>query len=271
MILLLPLLATAILTITQPSGLGVSIGWQRGDAWRIESLEVLHPPVWKNWLWDHAGEPGYIPQVYSMRDSTLNRSAMVTANNVGGVWILGSEPELEGSYISPKVAAAFMRSWDEHTTVEWGAPGIITWPGGYQWLGEYLAAAGPVGDYWHIHLYDVYTPDDWERKWDEWKQWMVDHNLVRPTIISETAGWDASVDQAGFLDRITEIQAHDPLLQVVLWYSDQDYWGLWTWADMRDGNGLTALGEHYVGTCSYCLPVTPEPVLAHLYIPLANR
>ena len=80
---------------------------------------------------------------------------------------------------------------------------------------------------------------------EEWKAWMAKHNLVRPTIISETAGWDASVDQAGFLDRIAEIQAHDPLLQAVIWYSDADYWNLWLWTNFRTETCLTALGQHY--------------------------
>ena len=72
------------------------------------------------------------------------------------------------------------------------------------------------------------------------------HHLVRPTIVSETAGWDATVDQTLILDEIAAIQKVDPYLDTVLWYSDTDYWKLWPWADLRTDTGLTALGQHYV-------------------------
>lgn len=244
MILFLPLVAAIVITLTPPSGLGLSIAWQRGDAAISQSLAALHPPAWKNWLWDYAGDPGYVPQVYSMRK--WDEAAAQRARDRGGIWILGSEPELSGTYTEPAIAAAFSRRWAAEVGGEWGAPGIITWPAGYAWLNEYMAAGGAVGTHWHIHVYDVSTADDWALRWHDWRAWMKANGAVRPTIVSETAGWDATVDQAAILDRIAAIQADDPLLAVVLWYSDRDWWRLWTWADLLDDGGLTALGRHYV-------------------------
>lgn len=263
--LLLPLIATAILTTTQPTGLGFSIAHQRGDAWAQQSLTMLQPPAWKDWTWAHAGEAGYIPEVYTMQSSAWNDTAMPIAREVGGVWLLGSEPELRGTYVEPVDAAQFSKRWASDVGGIWGAPGIISNDSGYAWLNAYLGAGGLVGTHWHIHLYGVQTPDQWEAKWDEWRDWMIAHDLVRPTIISETAGWwmwDGQVhtasDDAGIMDRIAEIQARDPLLQTVLWYSDKDWWNLWNWANLRTNVGLTGLGEHYVALQANLPVMTPE-------------
>ena len=278
MSILFPIIASAIITVSQPpTGLGFSIAHQRGDEWKNESLAMLNPPVWKDWLYDHAGEPGYIPQVYGMIRWD-EKAAQAARLHSGDTWILGSEPELElGTHTHPEDAAEFSRRWDSEVGGSWGAPGIILWDGGYDWLERYLAAGGIVGDHWHVHLYDVSTPDDWSHSWQRWRTWMARNGLERPTIIGETAGWDANVNQADILDRIAETMADDPLLETVLFYSDKDYWGLWQWADLRTDTGLTPLGQHYLAmqaaAVPTALPVDPEPKREshRVYLPLGVR
>ena len=200
----------------------------------------------KNWPWDHAGEPGYVPEVYAMQPSDSADAAMEMARTVGGVWILGSEPELDQTYTEPAVAAAFRpgmaypgwrklgRGWDHHVAERLRLAGAI--PGGRR------AGWRPLA---HPRIRRLPT-GRLTAKWQEWRAWMKSHHLVRPTIVSETAGWDAAVDQALIMDEIAEIQKSDPLLDTVLWYSDTDYWKLWPWADLRTDSSLTKLGQHYV-------------------------
>ncbi len=234
-------------------GLGLSIAWQRGDAWRYETIAMLNPPAWKDWTFDHVGEPGYLPEVYTMAGSQWSQAAMAKAKDDNSIWLLGSEPEVQVTYVAPEVAAEFSRQWAAQVGGQWAAPGVATWDAGYAWLDAYLAAGGLVGDYWHIHVYQVYERGDWTAKWAEWKAWMVAHDVVRPTIVSETCGWWYVVnmvvhtpDQTQVMDEIVSIQAQDPLLDTVLWYSDADYWRLWVWADLRTNKRLTRLGQHFI-------------------------
>lgn len=225
--------------------IGASIAWQRGIEWLAVTLMLLNPPVWMDWTWQHAGEPGYLPVVFYIKDVPWNDNAIAVANEFGGVWAIGNEPELQNSFVSPQDAVAFVKKWDDEVGGSWAVPGIILHEDGYKWLGEYLALGGPVGDYWNIHIYFAHTPEEWEEKWNGFKLWMKKHNLERPVIVTETNGW-GHADQALILQKIRTIQCGDPLLHTVIWYSDVDYWLEPSPTDMRVGDTTTELGKLFL-------------------------
>ena len=46
--------------------------------------------------------------------------------------------------------------------------------GGLDWLERYLAAGGPVPDYWHIHIY-VNNEWEWNMVIGGWERWNAEH------------------------------------------------------------------------------------------------
>ncbi len=224
--------------------LGTSIAWKRDKEWIAKSLEQLNPPVWMDWTFANLGKAGYLPVVFDIKPTQLNNSAKALAKSNDSVWLIGNEPELKTTFIKPSDAAAFTKTWESKN---WAAPGVILSDEGFLWLDEYIRIGGSVGNFFHFHVYEVNTPEDWAYKWNKLRWWMDSKKLVRPVIISETAGWDASVDQRTIMDKIVFIQQRDELLHSVLWYSDADYWEQWTWANLRENDGtLTTLGKHFV-------------------------
>lgn len=134
--------------------LGVSIAHYRTHEWRDETLRLLNPPLWKDWLWDHTDMPGYAPSVFQMKAGAFNTAAMVKARlDTTQLWELGNEPEQGSSAVAPEVAAAFSRQWQQEVGVNFAAPGIIIGPRGLDWYERYLRAGGVVGAYHNIHLY----------------------------------------------------------------------------------------------------------------------
>lgn len=240
--------------------LGLSTAYQRGIEWALATLLMLNPPVWLDWTWNHAGEPNYLPMVFWMQDSAWNDIAVERAQEDGGLWLLGNEPEIPSFAVTPQEAVEFVVKWESEVGGEWAAPGIITWDNGYAWLEEYLALGGLVGDYWNIHIYFASTPDEWQAKWNEFKDWMIAKNLVRPVIVTETNGWGQDANQSAIIERIRVIQRTDPLLHIVIWYSDADYWETAQWTDLRNENGLTELGEYFVA-------IDKNPIVSRIFMP----
>jgi hypothetical protein len=243
----LPLVATGgDPSAAQVPNLGVGLAWQRGPAWAQQSLALLQPPLWKNWHWDTLDDPAYIPHVFSIQPSAGNQRAMnLAATMPGRLWEIGNEPELPGTAIAPATAAAFMRDWQATAGNNFAAPGIIVSDAGLAWLDAYLAAGGPVGDLWNVHLYYVTTGADWQRTWARWLKWQSVNGLKRPSLISETNAWPGG-DQQSVLAAVVAALAADPLLYAALWYSDTDYWNRFHDPDLRTVAGtLTPLGQRY--------------------------
>lgn len=224
--------------------LGTSIAWKRSPEWKKQSLDALKPAVWMDWTFRNLDSENYFPVVFDIKETSLNRDAKNIAETSDKIWLIGNEPELSSTFIKPDVAVNFVKTWESKN---WAAPGVVLSENGFLWLEEYIRLGGPVGNYWNFHMYEVNTPEDWFYKWNKLRWWMDSHKLVRPVIISETAGWDASVDQRTIMDRIVHIQQRDNLLYAVIWYSDADYWKQWEWANLRCEDGvLTDLGKHFV-------------------------
>lgn len=224
--------------------LGLSIAHQRTQEWKNATLSNLKPSAWMDWTFDHTDDEKHLPVVFYLQEKPWNIRARGMAVECQKVWLLGNEPELATTFIAPDVAASFVSTWE---SPRWGAPGIILSDNGFLWLAEYRRIGGKFGTHFHCHIYEVNTPEDWAAKWWRLREWMERHNLVRPVIVSETCGWDASIDQRSIMDRIVGIQQVDKLLECVMWYPDADWWGNWKWANLRNDDGtLTQLGEHFV-------------------------
>ena len=245
--ILLPLVTHDATTPAPRLRLGVGIAHQRPHTWRDAALKLLQPPVWKDWLWDHRALPGYSPAIFSMSlRYKLNQQALAAAT--GELWELGNEPEQGLSMVAPAVAAEFGREWARVVGDNFAAPGIIIGERGLAWLEQYLAAGGPVGACWNVHIYWAETPGKWLATWRTWCAWQAAHGLERPSLVSETSGEGADVgEQMAIMTQIAGLLRADPRLHTVLWYSDRDWFDVFPNANLvtEDASALTKLGEHY--------------------------
>lgn len=135
-------------------------------------------------------DPRHTPSIWSadFRPGSIVDLADLAADYPGRTWLLFNEPEFAGqANTSPEIAAVHVRYWQEAIGDNGSIAccGNLFYPslGGIQWIEEYLAAGGPVPDYWHIH---IYVANDWE--WinvlGNWEMWNATHGNL-PTIISE--------------------------------------------------------------------------------------
>lgn len=244
--------------------LGVGIAWQRGDEWLAHSLELLTPQVYTNWIHDQMADDRYLPMAFSAKCSYADGYIAAAQAHPGKLWLLGNEPELSGTRTEPQEAADFAARWQAEVGGAWAGFGVMVTDAGLAWLDSYLASGGPLVTHWHIHLYWQDTTVGWVADWMRWVRWMRAHEVVRPTVVSETNLWRVAGDEAKrTLDKATDGTLPDAdLLHSVLWYSDCDYHDLWHWSDLRNEDGtLTELGDHFVTlvTLVTAPPDDPKP------------
>ena len=227
-----------------PSGVGVSIAWQRGPDWAAHSLEMLQPPIWHNWVYDHLDDPTYTPMAYSLRLAAQDNYLEAAVTHEPRLWLLGSEPNLASTYITPAEAAQAVQRWRDNYEGPIACCGTVQWAGWEQWLDAYLAAGGPVPDYWHVHVFDTYAYPPLSF----FEAWMQAHDAVRPILVTETAcPWCDVAGNKRLMSEWAKLLADGDVLAVV-WYSDVDYWQLWPTTNLLsdDGTTLALLGEHYL-------------------------
>jgi hypothetical protein len=254
--LYMPFVATApgapVRPATRHDGLGLCANGPREGApatWTADTLRLLRPGCYNNWWWHQAGAPNFFPQACDMvPDVQLTWDAMNRARQVRGIpWLLGNEPDLPGAKTNMDAVIRFSQQWAADVGGSWAGYGVVLgMPQAYNFLEEFIKRGGPVGDHWHIHIYSISVAQDWSWHWREWLQWMRRNKVERPTIVSETCGWDTKIDQRTIVDRIVQLLDAEPLLDAVLWYSAFDYWEAWPHADLRKRTGeLTPLGAHF--------------------------
>lgn len=231
--------------------LGVCVAWQRGDEWLEETLQLLEPPLWHNWIFDHIGRPGRLPMVYSLKDGPWADKAIEAANSRPDVpWLAGNEPEAFSTTTDPSVAVQFARRWFAETTNETFFGGVIVtsqhvtpWEA---WLDAYLDQGGPVPPGWQIHIY--FTGSGIVNSLETFEAWMRRRGVERPYVVSEFCytGHVGGINaQAHVMAEMARELRRRPLLQAATWYSDDDYWKQWTTASLREGRTTTWLGERY--------------------------
>jgi len=231
-----------------PSGLGASIGHQRGDVAADAMLEALQPSVWMDWVYNplRMSDDRYLPMAYSMRLANAQQYIDAAADMPGRFWLLGSEPNLAVTHIDPAEAAQFAQRWQAEVDGDWACCGTVQWAGWQQWMDAYLANDGPIPAAWQIHIFDrfAYPPVA------EFRAWMQAHDVVRPILVTETAcPWcDVAVNMA-LMDGMAQLVA-DGTVQAAVWYSADpygDYHGLWPDTGLfANGGELTALGAHWL-------------------------
>jgi hypothetical protein len=219
-----------------------------------------------NWIYDHNDDPSYVPMAYSLAsiDPYLDAAKAATHKT----WLIGNEPDISSSYVSPTDAAIFTQRWVNEVGAAMACCGVIvhhSYDGGLQWLSNYLAAGGVVPEYWQIHIYFVPTAFEWQLSLNSFVAWMQANDVVRPIIVSETAmteGGDASALLEYVADRV-----EDGTLYAAIFYSDNDYWNLWPQSNLRNLDGtLTPLGELYIE-----LTEVEQPVESFtLWLPVAG-
>jgi hypothetical protein len=219
--------------------------------WMDRVWRALGQPSYHNWLFDRPVHFAYYPTLFRVMfdDETqptkpYGRAKARAKDNPDELWLLGNEPHIANQgLIAVTTFAAVVRDWLDHTNVTWAAPGIILQPDGYDWLEGYLAAGGPIPDYWHVHLYWQLLPKDWQKRLDEFKQWAAKRQIERPVIVTETnANSRDPIDQMRLMDYLATIP------ETVYWYSSLDYFSAWPHTDLVNWDGsLTELGRHFAG------------------------
>jgi len=265
-----------------PSGLGVAIAWQRGDAVADAVLGKLHPPLWMDWVYNPlhmATDDTYYPMAWSLRPPYAQQYIDAAADMPGRFWLIGNEPNCCGTEIDPADAAQMVQRWRDEIGGEYACCGVTLWAGWDAWMNAYLEAGGPIPPYWHIHLFDTYAYPPVV----EFRAWMQAHDAVRPIIVSEAAcPWCSADHNAEYMTKLAQMVA-DGQLQAVFWYSAPgDYWHLWPDTDLMDWGAteLTPLGEHWLSlqlggaNDPYATP-TPEPTntpeRVNLYLPTMGK
>ena len=232
-----------------PAGLGVGAPWQSDD--NIPAmLDALRPGWWYDWRFECTGSPGYVPMIWSDGIWATHQGTIesLIARWPAAFWLLWNEPEIEGqANMEPAMAAALTAQIAGDYGINYAAPGVAWGRVGMEWLNAYLAAGGPVPHCWHIHIYWSHTPTEWAEKWASWKAWMQEHNVVRPTIVSETNAWEeGAYGQSRMIAYLADLLATDDLLRAVAWYATQAYnWGTGHPQLLSEAGQLTSVGRTF--------------------------
>ncbi len=241
-------------------GLGICVGWQRGDAIASRVLAKLAPPLWMDWVHGHMRDDRYVPCAYSLQPGAMQQYIDAAKEQPGKFFLLGCEPNLQDTYIDPGLAAQSVRRWVAEVGGEFAVPGIVSWAGWQDWMDVYLRENGPIPTAYHIHPYSQFA----NPQVIEFRAWAEERGVTRPVIASEAAApWN---DAAANMDYMTGLakMIYDGRLAAAFWYSAPgDYWHLWPATDLMDWDAtmLTPLGEHYLslqeGAPNW--PGLPEP------------
>lgn len=238
---------------TVPSGLGVSTAWQRGDVYKYRSLHMLQPPVWMNWLYTDLDDPSYLPMAYSLAPSAQANYLAVATTNPHRLWLLGNEPNLPGTFVSPQDAASSVQMWAQQYWSPIACCGQLIYPGVWlhhytTWTRAYLDAGGPVPDYWHIHIYTSPPMINPVFHIDEFRDWMFANNVVRPVIVTEGNATTGTIDNQILYMNAMEASLDNGKIHAFLWYSDRDWHNVWPNSNLISYSGTEPLrlGRHWL-------------------------
>lgn len=237
-----------------PSGLCTTYRWQYGAESAQQAAQLLDYPCHHNWIADSYGVPGHTPTAYSLQPSALD-GYMADASD-GEFWLLGSEPNISVTHIEPSDAAIFTSGWVTQTNTSWACCGTLQhWQYGYllDWLDDYLAAGGAIPNAWHIHIYFVDNVG-WDATLAQFRDWMIDNDVVRPVIVSETAQTSGNAEP---LLRHVAKAVCDGDVQAVYWYiGDKDAYNFAPLSQLTVDGKITELGKLFVELRD-CPPVEP--------------
>lgn len=229
-----------------PSGLGLGAPWQSGDNVPM-MLETLRPAWWYDWRFEQTGAPGYVPMIWGASIWHENDTVLTSLfeRRPDTFWLLWNEPERsDQASMQPDETAALTNAIALYG-IEYAAPGVALTGDGYRWLEDYLRHEGPVPHCWHVHIYHCLEPIDWTVSWNLWVDWMHEHNVVRPTIVSETNAWtEGDYGQRAMLDHVAAMLDENELLQAVGWYATRPYmWRNGAPHLLREDGGTTPRGD----------------------------
>jgi hypothetical protein len=254
--------------------LAVGIPHQHGDP--TAALAALGNPRWYNWISDHVADPLYTPMAWWLkRDTASQRRAYDThiarANaDPQRLWLLLNEPNFAGQAdTTPDAAAAAVRMWTQAAANPFAVAGVaLPNEQSLQWLSDYLAAGGPVGDYWHIHIYTG-TPERWAQTYSQFEGWMLRNGVERPVIVSETSAGSRGLEaQRSILEYLPYALRDFGSLHAVYWYSARDFQPAFANGDLlTEANELTELGQVFAGVQAAGIPERDH----RLYMPAVER
>jgi len=238
-----------------PRGLGVGAPWQDPQP-VAQMLARLQPSWWYDWRFEQCGAPGYVPMIWSdtIWSSRMRELESLFVRRPDVFWLLWNEPErADQANMHADEAARITTGISGNYGIEYAAPGVALTTDGYNWLHDYMAADAPIPHMWHVHIYRTDEPDEWRDAWGAWVDWMTHHNVVRPTIVSETNGWTGTAySQRAVMRAAGEMMADDDLLQAIGWFSTRyNGWGAGQPHLLNHDGTLTEVGEEFAAWQSH--------------------
>lgn len=228
------------------------------DPYPMNTLETLGQPDFINWggtYWPgRHGAENYWSMVYkSIPEGQVYRYRRAIAAAPDRAWFLLNEPNRpDQANLEPAEAIESIAKAIDVGIRRFAAPGVVisAHNEGYKWLNDYMSLRGPVGEAWHIHLYDNRTPADFIARFYTFRDWMRRNFAERPVIVTETnAGYldDTTMqDNIDIMHGIAEFMEEEPLLQSVFWYASQHYQGNQEHAsDLMRWGTITELGKAF--------------------------
>jgi len=192
------------------------------------ALASLQPEAFHNWgSWSPLiPDKMYTPVIWSPDYQLAAQQYQNLARRYPGrIWLLLNEPDYPTqANIRPEAAIPFVRNWIRliNPICDVALPGVSV---SYHqagkaltWLDTYLDAGGPIGNYWHIHIYAP-TVTAWHQQIEHWFEWWSRNGHGRATIISEAALFYTASDdeQIELMESIAQI--NDPRIAAVYWYA----------------------------------------------------
>lgn len=234
--------------IVDVSGFGVGMPWQT-EQYIESALNTLHPSWWYDWRFENIAHDKYLPMIWSDAIWNNNQEVLISLFKrwPKKLWLLLNEPELVGQAdMSPQDSIDLLNDILIYD-IEYAFPGVSLSSDGYTWIEEYLSKSDILPNYWHVHIYNCRSANEWEDAWNKFKSWMVSNNVVKPVIISETNGWDGSVEsQCLVMNKIVETLNSDSLLFSVAWFATRYEWNNGYPMLFDDNNALTDVGKNFI-------------------------
>jgi hypothetical protein len=250
-----------------PVGLGCGIPWQNHEvnaAVLDNALATLSPSWFYDWKHGQMHRPGYHGMLWACDRTTyeqrvaFNAAVAAAKSKPERLFFLGNEPErVDQSQTTVWAFGAAAKEFRRRVpNVPLALPGIMINDAGLYWMAGYHVLVGMgkalVPDFWHVHNY-AWTTEQWENNLERFQRWTRDAGMVRPIIVSETAGamggyptMTSDATNLLLMERVkAALRAGD--IQAAAWMSSM--WHAWPGpaSDLLRADGrVTSLGREFV-------------------------
>ncbi|MER3543587.1 MAG: hypothetical protein C4311_03030 [Chloroflexota bacterium] len=227
---------------------------------------AVNPQLWGRFRWIYnwitVGQgfgdwPGYRPMIWGDGLEWYGGAAGIrwfATRWPGRQWLFLNEPERASqANLPPGYAAQVVASHRDlvtgaDPTATWGCCGVQVDATGMAWLDRYIDAEGPVGDFWHIHIYGVEdcNPASSLQVLHNFEAWAEARGITRPILITEFGCLFSGPPQRAcdYIANIVPALRADSLVTGWAWWSSGDG----TYPLFDDQGNPTEVGQCYLNT-----------------------